>query len=110
MIELISASRCTSCNRCVDVCPTNVFEAVEAGIPVIARPDACQTCFMCELYCPVDAMFVHPFADRHVEVRENDLEERALLGGYSRALGWKRARAGGTGTDLTHRLFEIGVT
>jgi NAD-dependent dihydropyrimidine dehydrogenase PreA subunit len=110
LIELISASRCTSCNRCVDVCPTNVFDLVDGGIPVIARPDQCQTCFMCELYCPVDAMYVHPCADRHVAVHERDLEEQALLGGYSRALGWKKARAGGTEADLTHRLFEIGVT
>ncbi len=65
---------------------------------------------MCELYCPVDAMYVHPCADRHVAVHERDLEEQALLGGYSRALGWKKARAGGTEADLTHRLFEIGVT
>ncbi|MGF6758110.1 4Fe-4S binding protein [Paraburkholderia sp. GAS334] len=110
MIELISASRCTSCNRCVEVCPTGVFDAVEDGIPVIARPDDCQTCFMCELYCPVDAMYVHPFHDRHVTVNEADLVQRAQLGSYGRALGWRKARAGGTENDLTHRLFEIGVT
>ena len=109
MIEVVDEARCTNCNICVEACPTTVFDRGERA-PIIARIDDCQTCFMCELYCPVDAMFVHPFADRHVEVRENDLEERALLGGYSRALGWKKARAGGTGTDQTHRLFEIGVT
>ena len=58
MIELISEERCTSCNICVRVCPTNVFDAVEGGIPVIARQQDCQTCYMCELYCPSDAMFV----------------------------------------------------
>ncbi|WP_307260610.1 4Fe-4S dicluster domain-containing protein [Paraburkholderia graminis] len=58
MIELISESRCTACDRCVDVCPTNVFDTVKGGIPVIARPDACQTCLMCGLYCPVDARYM----------------------------------------------------
>lgn len=110
MIELISSSRCTSCNRCVEVCPTGVFDAVEHGIPAIARPDDCQTCFMCELYCPVDAMYVHPFAGERVGVLEADLVRQGLLGSYGRALGWKRARPAGTENDLTHRLLDIGVT
>jgi NAD-dependent dihydropyrimidine dehydrogenase PreA subunit len=110
LIELISASRCTSCNRCVEVCPTSVFDATSAGIPVIARPDQCQTCFMCELYCPVDAMYVDPCADRHVVVSEETLIGQGLLGSYAQSLGWNKARAGGTERDLTHRLFEIGVT
>jgi NAD-dependent dihydropyrimidine dehydrogenase PreA subunit len=53
MIELVSPNRCTGCNICVAVCPTNVFDASPDGPPVIARQSSCQTCFMCELYCPV---------------------------------------------------------
>ncbi|MGF6629514.1 NAD-dependent dihydropyrimidine dehydrogenase PreA subunit [Pseudomonas frederiksbergensis] len=105
MIELISPSLCIACDRCVEVCPTRVFDAVEGGIPVIARPDNCQTCFMCELYCPVDAMYVHPYADTHVVV----VEEQTTLGGYAKELGWKRSKPGGTEHDLTHHLFEMGV-
>ena len=56
MIELISATRCTGCNICVTACPTNVFDAVKGSIPVIARKDDCQTCFMCEVWCPEDAL------------------------------------------------------
>jgi hypothetical protein len=36
--------------------------------------------------------------------------QQHALGGYSRALGWQRAKAGGTELDLTWRLFELGVT
>jgi NAD-dependent dihydropyrimidine dehydrogenase PreA subunit len=110
LIELISKSRCTSCNRCVDVCPTNVFDSVDGDIPVIARPDQCQTCFMCELYCPVDAMYVDPCADQHVTVSEGALIEQGLLGSYARSLGWKKARSGGTELDPMHHLFDIGIT
>ena len=62
MIEVIDAERCTSCDICVNVCPTNVFDKTD-GIPVIARQSDCQTCFLCELYCPEDALYVSPFAD-----------------------------------------------
>ena len=51
MIEIIDPERCTACNICVTACPTNVFDKTE-GLPVIARQADCQTCFLCELYCP----------------------------------------------------------
>jgi NAD-dependent dihydropyrimidine dehydrogenase PreA subunit len=33
------------------------------GMPVIARQSQCQTCFMCEAYCPADALFVAPLSE-----------------------------------------------
>ena len=60
MIELVSESRCITCNKCVQVCPMNVFDAVKDAPPIIARQADCQTCFMCELYCPTDALYVAP--------------------------------------------------
>lgn len=88
MIEVISATRCTGCNICVTACPTNVFDAVEGGIPVIARQDDCQTCFMCEVWCPEDALFVDPDADRITGRTEAELEARGLFGSYRTAVGW----------------------
>ena len=82
MIELVSRSRCIECNLCVKVCPTNVFDEIDGDIPVIARPDDCQTCFMCEANCPVDALYVAPQWNEHVQVDEADLVERGLIGGF----------------------------
>ena len=60
MIEFILASACTGCGRCVEICPTAVFDPSARGVPVIARATDCQTCFMCELHCREDAIFVGP--------------------------------------------------
>jgi NAD-dependent dihydropyrimidine dehydrogenase PreA subunit len=103
MIELVSTSRCISCNICVKVCPTNVFDARDDAAPVIARQSDCQTCFLCEAYCPVDALFVSPDAHRHVEVSEEQLADRGDLGSYRRALGWS---AGGDPAAL-HEKTQV---
>lgn len=88
MIELLSKDKCIECNLCVSVCPTNVFSKVENETPIIKRQEDCQTCFMCELYCPVDALYVAPEADWNVSVNEKQLEEKGLLGGYREKVGW----------------------
>ncbi|MGG1555312.1 MULTISPECIES: 4Fe-4S dicluster domain-containing protein [Paenibacillus] len=92
MIELVSATKCVECNLCVSVCPTNVFDKGEDGIPVIARQSDCQTCFMCELYCPADALYVAPDAEKPTVIQEELLDEQGLIGGYREKVGWGRGR------------------
>lgn len=92
MIEIVSESKCVQCNQCVNVCPTNVFDRVENGIPVIARQSDCQTCFMCELYCPVDALYVAPDSEALIHVNEAEIQQQGLLGGYREKVGWGRGR------------------
>jgi len=92
MIELVSSERCTGCNLCVRVCPTNVFDERVGEAPAIARQEDCQTCYQCEVYCPFDALFVAPLR----EPAESDSEwrdEAALVragqfGQYRRRVGW----------------------
>jgi NAD-dependent dihydropyrimidine dehydrogenase PreA subunit len=104
MIEIVSATRCVECDICVKVCPTNVFDATENGAPIIARQDDCQTCFLCEIYCPTDALYVAEVADGPTGISEAEVEERLLFGSYARALGWKRGKAGGSEFDPTHHI------
>jgi NAD-dependent dihydropyrimidine dehydrogenase PreA subunit len=88
MIELVVESRCTRCNACVEACPTNVFEAVPGRAPIIARQEDCQTCYMCELYCPADALFVGSDCERPEQVDEEQIIASGLLGQFRRHHGW----------------------
>jgi NAD-dependent dihydropyrimidine dehydrogenase PreA subunit len=104
MIEVIDAERCTSCDICVNVCPTNVFDKTE-GIPVIARQNDCQTCFLCELYCPEDALYVSPFADEIEPIDVVALQRTGAMGSYRRAVGWTDDTRERRGIDRSYLLF-----
>lgn len=105
MIEIVSAQRCTACNICVHVCPTNVFELVKDAPPRIARQADCQTCFMCELYCPEDALYVAPVADASIEIAEHDADIQALMGSYRSAIGWGKDRQPTASKDNSFELL-----
>lgn len=110
MIEILSEARCTACNVCVKACPANVFEAVPGAAPIIARQADCQTCFLCEIYCPVDALFVAADPEHVTGITEDAVVAAGLFGGYARALGWKKGREGGADADPTHRLRQASLT
>ncbi|MBE1592263.1 4Fe-4S binding protein [Nonomuraea angiospora] len=96
MIEIVLRDRCIACDKCVEACPTDVFVRGDDGVPLIARQGDCQTCFMCEAYCPVDALYVAPAAHPLPEPPDvTELAERGLLGGYRRQIGWGHGRTPG---------------
>lgn len=94
MIELVSESRCVTCDLCIKICPMDVFERAGSGLPVVVRKEDCQTCFMCEAHCPTDALYVAPERvplTGH-SIDEEDLAARHLLGSYRARLGWGKGR------------------
>ncbi|UKS29247.1 ferredoxin family protein [Paenibacillus sp. HWE-109] len=102
MIELVSSERCVGCTLCVKVCPTNVFDKNEDGVPIIARQEDCQTCFICEAYCPVDALYVAPFEDPlDVVPSEEELIQTKLLGSWRETIGWGKGRTTLAEVDTT---------
>ncbi|MGG1517112.1 ferredoxin family protein [Paenibacillus oryzisoli] len=108
MIEVVSAERCVSCNQCVRVCPTNVFDKGADGIPVIARQDDCQTCYICEVYCPVDALYVAPFADPlEAPPSEKELADGGVLGSWREIIGWGKGRTTLAELDTTPFIDRI---
>ncbi len=107
MIELVVTSRCTGCGDCVSVCPTHVFDLGTDGVPVIARQDDCQTCFMCELYCQADALYVGPDHDKAVPVNEAEIVNSGLLGQYRRDSGWHEWAEDKTYASQFWRMSQI---
>ncbi len=107
MIELVSATRCVQCNLCVTVCPTNVFDAVVDAPPKIARQSDCQTCFMCELYCPVDALYVAPEVDPLPAIDESALVTAGLLGSYRADVGWGKGRKPQAQEDTSYQFNDL---
>lgn len=93
MIALLLQDRCTACQRCVQVCPRQVFEARAGGPPLVARAEDCQTCFACELYCQADALYVDPTVDEAVPVSEAEVRAAGWLGQYRRHSGWDEWQA-----------------
>ncbi|ALL79434.1 4Fe-4S ferredoxin (plasmid) [Pseudonocardia sp. EC080610-09] len=100
MIEIVDAARCITCDRCVEVCPTNVFDTGDDGVPVLARLHDCQTCYLCEAYCPADALYVSPVTHPCAPVPPDALASAGLLGGYRSALGWGAGRRLGARTAI----------
>ncbi|MDX2270348.1 MAG: 4Fe-4S binding protein [Cyanobacteriota bacterium] len=107
MIELVIDSRCTQCNLCVQVCPTNVFDPVINGSPVIARQSDCQTCNMCELYCQADALYVSPDCEHSSGVNEAEITASGRLGEFRRNSGWDEWSNHPNHKNLHHQMGEM---
>ncbi|MBI2832087.1 MAG: [Fe-S]-binding protein [Chloroflexi bacterium] len=42
----------------MESCPTDVIRLNEAGMPYVAYPDDCMSCFLCQMDCPNGAVEV----------------------------------------------------
>ncbi len=58
LIHHINDDRCTGCDACVAVCPTNVLDLVENKSRVLRFQD-CIQCEACMWACPTEALVMH---------------------------------------------------
>jgi NAD-dependent dihydropyrimidine dehydrogenase PreA subunit len=87
MIAHLIAERCTNCGDCVAACPALVFDP-GATVPVLARTEACETCYLCELACQADALYVAPENDSTAAPPVADLLLAGLVGRVRRDSEW----------------------
>ena len=55
MPPVINKDHCTTCGKCADICPQDVFfESKEKEVPVVSYPEECWHCNACLLDCPAE--------------------------------------------------------
>jgi 2-oxoglutarate ferredoxin oxidoreductase subunit delta len=71
--QTVYANWCKSCGICIALCPKNVYDKNETGGPVVARPDECIGCRVCEVHCPDFAISISErYPDRRNCRRDGD--------------------------------------
>jgi len=71
-------AKCTSCNRCVDICPIDLMIPAKKGkTPTAAYPDECWYCGCCVMECPAGAIRMeHPLMNRAHWVEKKSLQRK----------------------------------
>jgi 2-oxoglutarate ferredoxin oxidoreductase subunit delta len=90
---------CKACGICIALCPEEVFDRDGQGYPVIARPDDCTSCLLCELHCPDFALEVRRPIKRRpkaatpeaIAVAHREKVHEALAGDHSVDVGGEQA-------------------
>lgn len=75
----ISASKCTGCGKCVEVCPHQVF-ALEDKKAKLINFDACMECGACAKNCPAAALYVDAGVGCAAGLIVEWLRDRRLVG------------------------------
>lgn len=105
MIAALIADRCDNCSACIAACPGLVFDP-GADHPKIERLEDCQTCYLCELACTRDALWVAPEADAAVAPPLDELLRSGQLGQVRRDHGWNAPLDAGQ-LDAYHLLGPL---
>lgn len=48
----LNAALCKACGICMGLCAKQALEKDFSGKPVLAKPEQCTVCSLCELRCP----------------------------------------------------------
>jgi len=84
LVHDINDDRCTGCDACVAVCPTNVLDLVDNKSRVINFGD-CIQCEQCMWACPTEALVMHPEGTQPPPLRMPELDvhyQTAVPGQY----------------------------
>lgn len=66
-VRSIDVSLCNGCGVCMELCPMDVLRIdKQTNKAFIKYLRDCQSCFLCEIYCPEVAISVMPFFERRM--------------------------------------------
>jgi 2-oxoglutarate ferredoxin oxidoreductase subunit delta len=84
----IDLGLCKACGICIELCPDKVFDRDKLAYPVIARPEDCSQCLICELHCPDFAIEVRRRAKKQAKAAAHppELSRDALVAATSNTL------------------------
>lgn len=74
LIHSINPDRCTGCDACVAVCPTNVLDLVDNKSQVLRFED-CIQCEACMWACPTTALVMHLEGTQPPPIKAPELDE-----------------------------------
>src|SRR4051812_6466326 len=74
LIHDINDDRCTGCDACVAVCPTNVLDLVENKSRVLRFQD-CIQCEACMFACPTEALVMFPEGSTPPPLKVPEIDE-----------------------------------
>lgn len=66
VVQYIDYANCSDCTLCFEVCPMDVFRILGNRMAYIAYPRDCMCCYLCELACPDNAIYVSPERGRAI--------------------------------------------
>ncbi len=84
LIHAINDDRCTGCDACVAVCPTNVLDLISNKSRVLRFQD-CIQCEACMWACPTEALVMFPEGNQPPPVKAPDIDnfyQTAIPGQY----------------------------
>ncbi|MBC7974949.1 MAG: NAD(P)-binding domain-containing protein, partial [Myxococcales bacterium] len=84
LVHDINDDRCTGCDACVAVCPTNVLDLVANKSRVIAFHE-CIQCEACMFACPTEALVMYPQGGTPPVLKVPEIDENfqtAVVGQY----------------------------
>jgi 2-oxoglutarate ferredoxin oxidoreductase subunit delta len=90
----VAIELCKTCGICIALCPESVFDSDDRGYPIVARPDDCTSCLLCEFHCPDFAIEVQRRPKKRsaatpeaIAEAASDRVAAAIAGGSSKARG-----------------------
>ncbi len=99
----VDLSLCKACGICVALCSRNVFDRDPLGYPIVARPEQCTGCMLCDWHCPDLAIEVSR-GDALAAAAEGDQEAQPGAGAAAALAAEREQDAVTAAVTASHRL------